>query len=146
MSVIHFWNRSICGTRLFLKVHYFSKRILLKGEFNFKLLRIITFFCFPKLQLLTLLRVIDLSKSEYIFPFKHPTAEATWLVNLRYSALKGSRPFFLETIDFFQVRMYVDSYEGDEKNQSKSAQEMLDPCIDVALQVTIIKIFLLLMC
>ncbi len=34
-----------------------------------------------------------------------------------------------------QVRMYVDSYEGDEANQSKSAQEMLDPCIDVALQV-----------
>ena len=108
MSVIHFWNRSICDTRLFLKVHYFSKRILLKGEFNFKLLRIITFFCFPKLQLLTLFRVIDLSKSEYIFPFKHPTAEATWLVNSRYSALKGSRPFFLETIDFFLCASLLD--------------------------------------
>ena len=35
-----------------------------------------------------------------------------------------------------QVRMYVDSYEGEEANQSKSAQEMLDPCIDVALQVS----------
>lgn len=34
------------------------------------------------------------------------------------------------------VRMYVDSYEGEEANQSKSAQEMLDPCIDVALQIS----------
>ncbi len=35
-----------------------------------------------------------------------------------------------------QVRMYVDSYESEEANQSKSAQDMLAPCIDVALQVS----------
>lgn len=34
------------------------------------------------------------------------------------------------------VRMYVDSYEADEANQSKSAQDMLAPCIDVALQIS----------
>ena len=32
--------------------------------------------------------------------------------------------------------MYVDSSEGDETNQSKSAQDMLAPCIDVALQIS----------
>ena len=32
--------------------------------------------------------------------------------------------------------MYVDSYEGEEANQSKSAQEMLAPCIDVALLIS----------
>jgi hypothetical protein len=32
--------------------------------------------------------------------------------------------------------MYVDSYESEEANQSKSAQDMLAPCIDVALQVS----------
>ena len=31
--------------------------------------------------------------------------------------------------------MYVDSFEGEEENQKKSAQQMLEPCIDVALQV-----------
>lgn len=34
------------------------------------------------------------------------------------------------------VRMYVDSYESEEANQSKSAQDMLAPCIDVALQIS----------
>ena len=32
--------------------------------------------------------------------------------------------------------MYVDSYEAEEANQTKSAQEMLAPCIDVALQIS----------
>jgi len=34
------------------------------------------------------------------------------------------------------VRMYVDSYEADEANQLKNADEMLAPCIDVALQIS----------
>ena len=32
--------------------------------------------------------------------------------------------------------MYVDSYEVDEANQLKNADEMLAPCIDVALQIS----------
>ena len=35
-----------------------------------------------------------------------------------------------------KVRMYVDSYEADEANQLKNADEMLAPCIDVALQIS----------
>lgn len=34
------------------------------------------------------------------------------------------------------VRMYVDSYEADKANQTKSAADMLAPCIDVALQIS----------
>jgi len=34
------------------------------------------------------------------------------------------------------VRLYVDSYESDEANQCKSAQEMLKPCVNVALQIS----------
>jgi phosphoglucomutase len=34
------------------------------------------------------------------------------------------------------VRMYVDTYENDKANQTKSAGEMLAPCIDVALQIS----------
>ena len=40
-----------------------------------------------------------------------------------------------------QVRMYVDSYESDEANQLKKAEEMLAPCIDVALQISNLKKF-----
>ena len=34
------------------------------------------------------------------------------------------------------VRLYVDSYESDPANQFKSAQEMLNPCVNVALQIS----------
>ena len=34
------------------------------------------------------------------------------------------------------VRLYVDSYESDPANQFKSAQEMLKPCVNVALQLS----------
>ena len=34
------------------------------------------------------------------------------------------------------VRLYVDSYESDPANQFKSAQEMLKPCVNVALQIS----------
>jgi len=34
------------------------------------------------------------------------------------------------------VRLYVDSYEADPANQLKSAQEMLKPCVNVALQIS----------
>ena len=34
------------------------------------------------------------------------------------------------------VRLYVDTYEGDKEKQTKSAAEMLAPCIDVALQIS----------
>lgn len=37
--------------------------------------------------------------------------------------------------------MYVDSYEADEANQLKNADEMLAPCIDVALQISKLKEF-----
>ena len=40
-----------------------------------------------------------------------------------------------------QVRMYVDSYESDAANQLKKAEEMLAPCIDVALQISNLKKF-----
>jgi len=32
--------------------------------------------------------------------------------------------------------MYVDTYESDEANLTKSAQEMLAPCIEVALDIS----------
>lgn len=34
------------------------------------------------------------------------------------------------------VRLYVDTYEADKEKQTKSAAEMLAPCIDVALQIS----------
>jgi len=34
------------------------------------------------------------------------------------------------------VRLYVDSYEADKTNQLKSAQEMLRPCVNVALEIS----------
>lgn len=34
------------------------------------------------------------------------------------------------------VRLYVDTFEGDKEKQTKSAAEMLAPCIDVALQIS----------
>lgn len=37
------------------------------------------------------------------------------------------------------VRMYVDAYESDKDNCSKSASEMLRPCILVALQISQLK-------
>ena len=37
--------------------------------------------------------------------------------------------------------MYVDSYEANEANQLKNADEMLAPCIDVALQISKLKEF-----
>ena len=48
-----------------------------------------------------------------------------------------------KTIRFYdiQVRMYVDSYEADEANQLKNADEMLAPCIDVALQISKLREF-----
>ena len=34
------------------------------------------------------------------------------------------------------VRLYVDTYEADKEKTTKSAAEMLAPCIDVALQIS----------
>ena len=34
------------------------------------------------------------------------------------------------------VRLYVDCYEADKTNQLKSAQEMLRPCVNVALEIS----------
>jgi len=34
------------------------------------------------------------------------------------------------------VRLYVDTFEGDKEKQTKSAAEMLAPCIEVALQIS----------
>lgn len=39
------------------------------------------------------------------------------------------------------VRVYVDAYEADEAKHTKSAAEMLAPCVDVALQVSKLKEF-----